>query len=77
MTATGAEVGKLDSTATLMQFAQHGFGYKGKDVVFPNGYDQIFSGLKADYQVRLNSAVDRIQHSDTELKIGINRITCI
>ena len=70
-TATGAEVGKLNSTATLMQFAQHGFGYGGTDVVFPNGYDEIFKGLNADYQVRLNSPVDRIQHSNTEVKIGV------
>ncbi len=70
-TATGAEVGKLDSVATLMQFGQYGFGYDGTDVVFPNGYDEIFKGLKADYQVRLNSAVDRIQHSDTGVKIGV------
>ena len=41
------------------------------DVVFPNGYDEIFSGLEADYEVRLNSIVDRIQHSGSEIKIGV------
>ena len=70
-TASGAGEGKLDSIATLKQFAQYGFGYEGTDVVFPNGYDEVFKGLKADYQVRLNSAVDRIQHSDTAVKIGV------
>lgn len=36
-TATGAEVDKLNLNATRDQFDEYGFGYKGTDVVFPNG----------------------------------------
>ncbi len=70
-TSSGAEVGKMNNIATTLQFAQHGLGYEGTDVIFPQGYDEIFGALRTDSQVRLNSAVDRIQHSDTEVKIGV------
>jgi len=70
-TSTGAEVGKLNLKATTDQFSEYGFGYKGTDVVFPNGYDEIFTGLQGDYEVRLNSTVDRIQHSSSEVKVGV------
>ena len=70
-TSTGAEVGKLNLKATTDQYEQYGFGYKGTDVVFPNGYDEIFMALTADYEVRLNATVDRIEHSGSEVMIGV------
>ena len=70
-TSTGAEVDTLNLKETQDQYNKYGFGYEGVDVVFPNGYDEIFSGLEADYQVQLNSAVNRIEHSVTEVKIGV------
>ena len=70
-TPTGAEVDKPNFKEIFGQYAKYGFGYEGVDVVFPNGYDDIFNGLEADYEVRLNSTVDRIQHSGSEVKIGV------
>lgn len=70
-TATGADLDTLDLKATRDQFNEYGFGYEGADVIFHNGYDEIFMGLKADYEVRLNSTVDRVQHSGTNVKIGV------
>ncbi|MEM6638441.1 MAG: FAD-dependent oxidoreductase [Pseudomonadota bacterium] len=34
--------------------------YDGPDVLFPNGYDQIFSALEGDYEVRLDTPVRRV-----------------
>lgn len=70
-TPTGTELDKLNMHETEKQFKKYGYGYEGRDVKFPNGYDQIFQSLQGDYEVRLSSIVDRVAYSDDGVEIGI------
>ncbi len=44
------------------QAEQEGSFSFGGDVLFPDGYDQLLAYFQGDYQVQLNSTVDRIDH---------------
>ncbi|MEM7040438.1 MAG: FAD-dependent oxidoreductase, partial [Bacteroidota bacterium] len=48
------------------------FGYKGKDWVFREGYGQILPALHTAYEIRLNSKVTQIHHSDTGVEIALS-----
>ena len=71
-TPTGTELDKLNMKETDKQFNKYGYGYEGRDVKFPNGYDEILPSLQGDYEVRLSSVVERVNHSNSGVKIGIH-----
>jgi len=43
--------------------------FSGADVLFPNGYDQIFQNLAAQLDVRLEQVVSEIAYSDEGVKV--------
>jgi len=43
--------------------------FSGADVLFPNGYDQIFQNLAAQLDVRLEQVVSEIAYSDAGVKV--------
>lgn len=61
-TPTGTELDKLNMPETEKQFKEFGYGYKGRDVKFPNGYDQILPTLAGDYDTLLSKKVTKIKH---------------
>jgi monoamine oxidase len=69
-TPTGTELDKINMEETEKQFNKYGYGYKGRDVKFPNGYDEIFQTLEGDYEVKLSTKVTKVMHSDKGVKIG-------
>ena len=68
-TPTGTELDKLNLDETGKQFNKYGYGYKGRDVKFPNGYDQILPTLKGDYQLELNRTIKHIEYHNEGVAI--------
>lgn len=71
-TALGVEAEKLNEAYFNEVFPEYGIGYEGRDVKFPNGYDQIFDALKADYELVLSSPVERIVSTEAGVRIEIS-----
>lgn len=69
-TPTGTELDNLNMKETVTQFLKHGYGYEGRDVKFPNGYDEIFKALQGNYQIKLSAIVTRISHNQTGVNIS-------
>lgn len=46
--------------------------YEGDDVLFPNGYDQIFEALKGDYKLRLAEKVSNVRLTGSRVEITAN-----
>jgi hypothetical protein len=69
LTPTGTELNKLNVEETEAQFDQYGYDYAGRDVKFPDGYDQIFDALSGNYQLALNAKVSAIFHSDRQIQV--------
>ena len=69
-TPTGTELSKINMDETEEQFNSYGYGYKGRDVKFPNGYDEILQSLRGNYEVRLSTKITKIMHSQKGVSIG-------
>ena len=70
-TSMGVEMDKINQEEVEAAFNTYGLGYEGPDVKFPNGYDEVFSSLAGDYEVRLSSTVQRITYSNTGVSIEV------
>lgn len=46
--------------------------YDGDEVIFPNGYADIFEAFKGDYQLRLNTTVTEVQLTDNGAYLTLN-----
>lgn len=60
------------SQLSLFHF-DRGKGFGGGDVLFPGGYDQIFSRLAEGIEINLGQIVTRIEYNDTEVKVTTNQ----
>lgn len=70
-TSVGTEFDMMNMKEVEAFYRDYGVGYDGPDVKFPNGYDQIFSQLEGDYQVRLSSLVQTISYSVAGVRLGV------
>ena len=68
-TAMGVEFDKVNVKEMEAAYNAHGIGYEGQDVLFPNGYDKIFSALEGDYRLHLSQKVTAINHGESGVKI--------
>lgn len=48
------------------------FGYKGKDLVFANGYSEVLTALQTGYDIKLNSVVTQVNHSNSGVEIVLS-----
>ncbi|MEM8859877.1 MAG: FAD-dependent oxidoreductase, partial [Chloroflexota bacterium] len=46
--------------------------YSGDELIFPDGYAQIFENFKGDYDVNLNQVVEMIEYSEDAVRISSN-----
>ena len=70
-TPTGTELDKLNLEEVEAQFDKYGYGYPGRDVKFPNGYDEILPTLEGDYEVKLSTPISKIAYSTKGVQIGL------
>lgn len=66
----GAEFAQMNLAEVEAQYEEFGAGYPGQDVIFPGGYDQVFTALTGDYEVRLSHIIDRVSHSAASVGIA-------
>lgn len=60
-----------DAANLSLYYWDQGTKFQGKDVLFPNGYDQIIQALAQKLDVRLEHVVQKIEYDDS----GVNIIT--
>jgi monoamine oxidase len=70
MTPTGTGLDQLNLKETERQFKEFGYGYPGKDVLFPNGYEDILGVLAGEYEIELSTKVTQIAYSDKGVEVG-------
>ena len=70
-TTSGVEPDRINEQWTNTVFSEYGIGYDGRDVQFPNGYDQIFQALDGDYEVVLSSVVERVVYSESGVSVEV------
>lgn len=69
------EVSNYDNRAGASREAMNEWGYVftsdygREEVLFPDGYGQIFDAFKGDYSLQLNSVVTGIDYSDTDVVV--------
>ena len=66
-----AEYAEMDLEAAEAAWDKYGYGYEGRDVILPNGYDQVFGALSGGYDLRLSQAVSRISYSGKGVSVGL------
>lgn len=45
--------------------------YPGRELVFPDGYDQILEAFKGDYRLLLSTTVTTIEHHNAGVRVGL------
>lgn len=55
---------------TEQQFKDFGYGYEGRDVKFPNGYDEVLPTLSGDYQVKFSTKSNKINYDNGGVQIS-------
>lgn len=61
----------VDSDKLSLLAADEGEVFSGDDVMFVNGYDQIFTDLIVDLDIRLNHVVTAIDYSSSQIVVSI------
>jgi monoamine oxidase len=64
---TGGDIADLSSTNW-----ESDENFAGEDVLFPNGYDEIVNFLAKNQKIELNTIVEKIDYTGTEIKITTN-----
>lgn len=70
-TSQGVASSELNLRWAREVYSEHGVGYAGRDVKFPDGYGAIFASLAGDYDVRLASPISRVAQVDGGVAVDI------
>ncbi len=54
------------------QAFDEGEEFGGEEVIFPNGYAQLFPGLQGEYEIRLSSPVSQIIYDQSSVELIVN-----
>ncbi|MEL6257520.1 MAG: FAD-dependent oxidoreductase, partial [Pseudomonadota bacterium] len=69
-TSLAVEPEKMNLEEVNAAYETYGVGYEGQDVIFPDGYRQVFDALSGEYEIRLSTIVDRISYSTDGVEIS-------
>lgn len=58
-----------DAAEFSLWYGDEGKVFGGEDVIFPDGYDQIFKRLAEGLDIRLNQSVQKVEYGSTGVKI--------
>jgi monoamine oxidase len=64
-----------DSSDLSLKFWDQGEAFNGSDVLFPNGYDQLFLPLTDRLDIRMNQVVQRVAYGSNGVTITTNQAT--
>lgn len=67
-TEAGTESDKINESAYWLVD-----DYTGAEVIFPNGYIDIFEALKANYKLHLNTAVNEVRKVGEKIELGFEK----